>query len=122
MVFTLSGCYYTAPFIRVEDNVPPTIKASSPAAGEMILVTLPTAEVFVVAEDEDGDAIFCDWYMDLVGDLGPGLPLQNEQLKGCRFKLAQDSDYDQRTLHCAVWDSQDFTEISWPVSVPVEVR
>lgn len=122
MIVGLSGCYYTAPFIHVDDNVPPTIKASSPSDGETINLTLPTAEIFVVAEDEDGDAIFCDWYMDVVGELGPGEPLQNDQLKGCRITLVQKSDYDQLRLHCAVWDSQDFSEVSWPVSVPVEVQ
>jgi hypothetical protein len=118
----VSGCFYFLPLDRIEENMPPEILASSPAAGEPVVLSLPVNRVFVLIDEPDGDDIACQWSIDSVGDLGPGDPTQSEDIKGCQISLGQESDYNDRTLTVRVFDlpARDMTDQSWEIELPEE--
>lgn len=118
----LSGCFFFLPLERIEENMPPEILASSPAAGDPVVLSLPINRVFVLVDEPDGDDIACQWSIDSVGDLGPGEPTQSDDIKGCQISLGQESDYDGRTLTVRVFDlpARDLTDQSWEIMLDEE--
>ena len=117
-----SGCFFFLPLDRVEENMPPEIIASSPAAGDPVELSLPINRVFVLVNEPDDDDIACQWSIDSVGDLGPGEPTQSDDIKGCQISLEQESDYDGRTLTVRVFDlpARDMADQSWEIVLPEE--
>lgn len=118
IILTQSGCFYTLPFIEVEDNVPPEIRITSPAAGDTLVISSTTAFAYVTAEDPDDDTLLCKWFVDGYEDLGSGKPIIDEDLPGCYINVNNDPLYDGRTLRCIIYDAAfDSDEITWPIDV-----
>lgn len=113
-----SGCFYTLPFVEVEDDVPPEITITSPSAGDTLVISGPTAMAFVSAVDPDDDALFCQWFIEGYQDLGAGTPISNGDQLGCYIYVNNDADYDGRTLRCIIFDdSHESDEVIWPIDV-----
>ena len=118
LILTQGGCFYTLPFVEIEDNVPPTITISSPAAGEPLVISSSAAMAWVAATDPDDSTLSCQWFVDGYKDLGAGIPIVDDDLPGCYIYVENDPDFDGRTLRCIILDaSAAFDEIRWPIDV-----
>lgn len=118
LILTQSGCFYTLPFIEIEDNVRPEIVISSPAAGDTLVISSSTAMAWVAAADPDDASLRCQWFVDGFKDLGAGIPIVDDELPGCYIYVENDPDFDGRTLRCIIFDaSQASDEIRWPIDV-----
>ena len=117
----MTGCFYFLPFVEVEQNVPPTIEYSSPAAGDPLVFQTEQFIAFVVAEDENGaaDLTFL-WSIDSFGVRADAVPVQaGANQIGSQLTLPRDADFDGHTLTVQVTDpSGETATMQWPIQVP----
>ncbi len=113
-----SGCIYWPPLI-MESNVPPEILASSPSAGDTIVLDRPKkAWVQVYDEDDPLESLEYTWFLDDGSFLSYDLLPKSE---GAIVDLPLDAELDGQTLHCVVRDAQrGSVEIEWPITVILE--
>lgn len=117
----MTGCFYFLPFVEVEQNVPPTIEYSSPAAGDPLVFQTEQYIAFVVAEDENGVAdLTFTWSIDSFGVQPDAVPVQaGKNQIGHQLTLPRDAAFDGHTLTVQVTDpSGETAMMQWPIQVP----
>lgn len=114
----LTGCFYTLPFVEVKDDVAPEITITSPAEGDTLVISGPSAMAYVSAVDPDDETLACKWFVEGYEDLGAGEPIVSDEQLGCYINVSNDIDYDGRTLRCVIFDdSFESDEATWPIEV-----
>jgi hypothetical protein len=112
-----SGCYFWLPIIEENPNVEPEILESRPSIGDEVVVDLPEVVVFVVVQDEnDPEGLEYNWSIDGIGQI-PHQTLGGN-LTGSMVTLSQLPEYDNRYLHCTVYDSYSASvSVEWLINV-----
>jgi hypothetical protein len=123
MSFGLSGCYFWFPLIEEPQNVPPTITASYPAAGDTWVLEPGLNKAFVLVQDPDaGDPERLEyfWTIGRFGEQGTAVPIAGNEV-GSWLHLIADDKYDGNVLSVRVTDPQGGADdISWELSIPEE--
>lgn len=118
-----SGCFFFLPLEIEEDNVAPEIIISVPDDGDTLVMDRDPWLPYIIAEDEDGDPLVCEWYVDSFGQVGAGDAAVSDGRYGCTLSLQRLAGYDGHTLSVYVFDpTNDFDGRSWPIEVPTEAR
>lgn len=118
-----SGCFFFLPLTPEEDNVAPEILISVPDEGEDLILDRDPWLAYVIADDEDGDPLVCEWVVDGFGSVGSGDAAVNQGRYGCTLSLPRNPDYDGHTLTVYVIDPyNDFAERSWAIDDPTVTR
>ena len=125
MLLGQSGCYFWLPLTEEPQNVPPTITASYPAAGDTWMLEPGLNKAFVLVQDPDGghpERLEYFWTIGRFGEQGTSVPITGNEV-GSWLHLVADDKYDGNVLSVRVTDpSGGADDVSWELSVPEEAR
>ena len=123
IVIGQSGCYFWFPLIEEPQNVPPTITASYPAAGDTWVLEPGLNKAFVLVQDPDEghpERLEYFWTIGRFGEQGTSVPITGNEV-GSWLHLVADDKYDGNLLSVRVTDpSGGADDVSWELSVPEE--
>jgi len=114
----MAGCPFFLPFIRVEQNVSPSIDYSSPAADQALVMDLEQYTAFIVVKDPDDTELTYIWSIDNFGVQGGATPLISGGL-GSQITISRNAGYDGHDLSVIVYDSAGGSDQrSWRIEIP----
>jgi hypothetical protein len=123
-----TGCVYYGPIdVQTEDNKPPNILSWTDGTvycddqnvdPETLCFVLDEQQVFVTADDEDGDVLDFFWEGSVSGPIGDAMPISGNDIQGSQVFLLKADVVDREELRCTVSDgSDDRTTRKWQISV-----
>jgi hypothetical protein len=114
------GCIYPFPWHSAEENVAPTIVATSDPSGATVVIGPTGKTFFVVAQDPEHDPITFGWYLSEGGPVLTATPVDNwGDAEGSAVAMVNDPTLDGQTLTCIFWDSGsgERANVAWTLEV-----